>query len=168
MKQHITVEQLNELSEKGKERLREYWVPKKGDLFFIDGEILAVAFTGIEKNYKEYFDYIRNGAKRIDLLIRPETPLTVFTDEGMPTSEFATLQKMTLVSYFAYELLPLLSIGQMIQILDESYKTNWIEMVSKRYSVSNSKADYEDYDELVDALWDAIKDVLEKDDVTTC
>ena len=58
--------------------------------------------------------------------------------------------------------LPLLSIVQMIQILDESYKTNWIAMVNKRYSVSNSKADYEDYDELVDALWDAVKDVLEK------
>ena len=58
--------------------------------------------------------------------------------------------------------LPLLSIGQMIQLLSESYKTNWIAMVNKRYSVSNGKADYEDYDELVDALWDAVKDVLEK------
>lgn len=31
MKQHITSEQLNELSERGKERLRDWWIPQTGD-----------------------------------------------------------------------------------------------------------------------------------------
>ncbi len=31
MKQHITTKQLNELSEKRKEKLREWWKPKEGD-----------------------------------------------------------------------------------------------------------------------------------------
>ena len=37
MKQHITVEQLNELSEKGKEKLRKWWKPIVGDWFDDDG-----------------------------------------------------------------------------------------------------------------------------------
>lgn len=32
MKQHITIEQLNELDIKAKERLREWWKPQWGDL----------------------------------------------------------------------------------------------------------------------------------------
>lgn len=31
MKQHITIKQLNELSDKGKERLRKWWKPQFGD-----------------------------------------------------------------------------------------------------------------------------------------
>lgn len=31
MKQHITTKQLNELSEKGKEKLRKWWQPKMGE-----------------------------------------------------------------------------------------------------------------------------------------
>lgn len=34
MKQHITIEQLNELSEKGKERLKKWWNPKEGDWIY--------------------------------------------------------------------------------------------------------------------------------------
>lgn len=35
MKQHITIEQLNELTDKGRERLREWWKPKTlGELFY--------------------------------------------------------------------------------------------------------------------------------------
>ena len=37
MKQHITVEQLNELSEKGKEKLGKWWKPIVGDWFDDDG-----------------------------------------------------------------------------------------------------------------------------------
>lgn len=33
MKQHITVEQLNELGENGKESLRSWWKPEEGDYF---------------------------------------------------------------------------------------------------------------------------------------
>ena len=33
MKQNITIKQLNELSEKGKEKLGKWWKPKEGDIF---------------------------------------------------------------------------------------------------------------------------------------
>ena len=32
MKQNISIEQLNELSDKGKEKLRKWWIPKDGDI----------------------------------------------------------------------------------------------------------------------------------------
>lgn len=35
MKQHITIDQLNELSDKGKERLREWWKPSEGNLYAV-------------------------------------------------------------------------------------------------------------------------------------
>ena len=35
MKQHITIEQLNELTPKSKEKLKDWWNPKDGDLFTI-------------------------------------------------------------------------------------------------------------------------------------
>ena len=41
MKQHITIEQLNELSDKGKDRLREWWKPEMGDLVH-DGDTRSV------------------------------------------------------------------------------------------------------------------------------
>jgi len=46
MKQHITVKQLNELSEKGKERLRKKWKPKAGDMahFIPEGGLKAETF----------------------------------------------------------------------------------------------------------------------------
>lgn len=34
MKQHITVEQLSELTDEQKERLREWWEPQKGDWYY--------------------------------------------------------------------------------------------------------------------------------------
>lgn len=40
MKQHITPKQLNELSEKGKKRLRRWWKPRDGDIFRFGGEEL--------------------------------------------------------------------------------------------------------------------------------
>ena len=38
MKQHITVEQLKELSDKAKEKLREWWKPSEGDFYSLDME----------------------------------------------------------------------------------------------------------------------------------
>lgn len=47
MKQHITIEQLNELSEKDKKRLVEWWQPKEGDIFVCDltGEYVCNYFS---------------------------------------------------------------------------------------------------------------------------
>lgn len=46
MKKRITVDQLNELSEKQKQKLRSQWVPSKGDIFISDNEELVINYIG--------------------------------------------------------------------------------------------------------------------------
>lgn len=102
MKQHITAEQLNELSEKGKKKLRKW-----------------------SQNLDSSFD------------------LTEDNDNG----------------------LPLLSIGQMIEFLQQHHlKTDPMNMTIT-YSSSLLSwwfKDEKQYRELCDALWEAVKEVLEK------
>lgn len=124
MKQHITVEQLNELSEKGKEKLRKWWKPIVGDWFDDDG-------------------YMR---------IIPDDE----TKGAFVLNSFHT---------------PLLSIGQMIEFLDEHYK--WKKYFSMTHHGLWSIIDGSytqplegrcawGKGELCDALWIGVKEVLEK------
>lgn len=59
---------------------------------------------------------------------------------------------------------PLLSIGQMIEFLDEDWKTDWSILFGKNiYMVGKQLKDYPTYkksEELCDALWEAVKEVL--------
>lgn len=66
MKQHITTEQLNELSEKGKGKLREWWKPKVGDLPLLSiGQMIEFLDEQIDKHNQkvdendegEYIEY---------------------------------------------------------------------------------------------------------------
>ena len=122
MKQHITVEQLNELSEKGKEKLRKWWKPIVGDWFDDDG-------------------YMR---------IIPDDE----TKGAFVLNSFHT---------------PLLSIGQMIEFLDEHLKTDWSICSGKNLLFFGRSDRNEIYGkipqnrkgELCDALWKAVKEVLE-------
>lgn len=129
MRQHISVEQLNELSDKGKEKLREW--------------------------YKKYKHEIIPGSST--------------TDIGQGT-------------YFD----PLLSIGQMIEFLEdqqltvenmEQYKNiYWTVYLSNKYADDSVTWKNEKGEEvftkiftsaeLVDALWEAVKQVLEQDETT--
>lgn len=55
MKQHITIDQLNELSEQSKEKLREWWKPGQGDLITVKGMTISTDLPGINGKYgKEY------------------------------------------------------------------------------------------------------------------
>lgn len=125
MKQHITIEQLNELSEKGKVRLREWWFPnnvREHDLYWF-GEDYEVETIGCCE------------------------------DEVSVGKE-----------------LPLLSIGQMIEFLFDNdfgpYITSndnafyWIVEPVKKIDYWK-KQEYSNT-ELCDALWEAVKDILEK------
>lgn len=63
----------------------------------------------------------------------------------------------------------LITIGKMIEFLDERANTDWdIRFHNPFYDVNYPDSpvtpDYEDYKELCDALWEAVKDVLEKHD----
>lgn len=112
MKQHITIEQLNELSEKGKERLREWWNK-----------------TQTTKDGEKW----ENGISNIVCL----------------------------------------SIGQMLEFLDESghtfYSINTQENNGKRefFMISYKKSSIKQAlnghrTELCDALWEAVKEILEQ------
>lgn len=121
MKQNITIEQLNELSDKGKEKLREWWKPKEGDLtdcgtYYYDGEYVFFE-NKMDGNQKCY---------------------------------------------------PLLSIGQMIEFLDDNkmimdidphYQIGYLH--GEKFIVGGKTICWWDK-ELCDVLWLAIKKVLEK------
>ena len=93
MKQNITEKQLNELSEKGKKRLRKWWKPKTGDFMISD---------------------LSDGSKSVGFVVQSE--LVGGTD------------------------LPLLSIGQMIEYLNDDY------------------IPYERAKDFCDALWKLVKE----------
>ena len=118
MKQNITIEQLNELSEKGKKKLRKWWKPKEGDLFLDtigEGQVVWCCEDDVE--------------------------------EGS---------------------LPLLSIGQMIEFLDEhllegNYQIQRNgERNSWRLNSDDIEFDEEGKSELCDMSWQAVKEILEK------
>jgi hypothetical protein len=107
MKQKITVEQLQELTEEQKKRLREWWKLQPGDIMFdIKMGCLETLVGG--SNGKAIIEHI----------------------EGESKARF----------------LPLLSIGQMIELLQNSYKkVRWPDTKDKN---------------LCNSLWSAVKEVL--------
>lgn len=129
MKQHIIIEQLHELSEKGRERLRKWWNWEKRDLFycFIQKKTWAIGEFNWEKT------------KDIDHPCEKD--------------------------------LPLLSIGQMIEFLGEKKKDIHIERtdsvdvwtISTCYDYDKEWKFGEDKKELCDALFTAVKEILEND-----
>ena len=52
MKQHITAKQLNELGEKGKDRLRKWWEPEEGNWYLDEDECQMVVWC-CEDDVKE-------------------------------------------------------------------------------------------------------------------
>lgn len=132
MKQHITPEQLKELSPSGKKKLWELWEPKQGDL---------------------YYNYKNGGA--------------IFTVRSMG-------RKKANRNDGKDKIYPILSIGQMIEFLD--YHIDNLEI--KGHSVPSGsllgQSEYilvwdisggewneiEDEQILCDALWEAVKEVL--------
>jgi len=161
MKQHITIKQLNELSEIGKEKLWQYaynkvtkWIPFKiatwgGRDQLPENEELVF----IEIDDHETGDYIRyiseiSGARYTE-------------KEG-----------------FQYEnkcWLPLLSIGQMIEFIDENDVGEWSihneagdgwtinsnNLYAPQYYIPQTGKDSGD---ICDCLWEAVKYILEKEE----
>ena len=136
MKQHITVDQLNELSEKGKDKLRKWYRPQVGDMYFItwfDNKIGSWT--------QEEFDLISRGAN---------------------------LDHNGDINYFRW---PFLSIGQMIEFLDEQVNGLVLD-----FTLINGCVDGNAYingetlstlnpKQFCDALWEAVKEVLEVDKI---
>ena len=120
MKQRITVEQLNELTDKQKERLQEWWNPQSYD-------VACGLVSGTE--------YV------ID--VHGDTISMLEDSEGI----VPPIDKK--------EILPLLSIGQMIQLLREKHEIPFIKAGLFDWSVDGIERK-----ELACALWEACKHVL--------
>jgi len=146
MKQHITIKQLNELSEKGKERLRKWWKPagEGGEVYVSDNKtfIYCPACSG------EYH------------------PMEKGTTRKYPSG--------LVEKYY-----PLLSIGQMIEFLRKENPMFFLTRVNCHgemvWSVNScvcpattTKSEKEatrihnKHRELADALWEAVKEILER------
>lgn len=139
MKQHITDEQLGELSNKGKNRLRKWWKPKHGDLYYPIGRFhLGMDIKKIEESAK-----IR---KKI-----------------LGTREILDIVDKLHPSKIEKDSMPLLSIGQMIEFLE--HKGGNFQIFHNIRS-DNQICDWivrgHKSQELCDALWEAVKEVLEE------
>lgn len=130
MKQNLTIEQLNELSEKGREKLRKWWKPDNGDVWKTDGG-----------------DFI-------------------FFDEKAPECELQVMGiELSFTEGCLNASLPLLSIGQMVEFLEENSEHEF--SIFRR--IVDWKIIYEGQHygkilggELCDALWEGVKEVLER------
>jgi hypothetical protein len=117
MKQRITCEQLKELTEEQKQRLREWWKPEEGDM---------------------YLRLTANG--RIDFI-----PFTFNTAE----SRYDNYKEFKI---------PLLNIGQMIEIVANHFKEVKMPVVQIGDEVKTDF--YGAMIPLCDALWQSVKEVL--------
>ena len=101
MKQHITAEQLKELSKKGKERLGKWWKPKWGD------RITSIEKISSEKEIHSlgFITYYNAAGFMVEF---KKPPFSAYKDKA--------------------DLSPLLSIGQMIEFLEE-HKVAWVDYV---------------------------------------
>jgi len=146
MRQRISVEQLQELTEEQKEKLREWWKPKAGDTVFIINQKVGCDNKAIITDW--------DNKKQFGICY-----FNCFDDFG--------LRYYDIDLYGKENLTPLLSIGQMIEFLDdhvdgfdlhkfdiygfaEDYKLNlWGH-------IENTFDSYEP----CDALWKAVKEIL--------
>jgi len=143
MKQRITVEQLKELTDEQRERLRDWWKPDIGDKYVIFHKrshrccfVTGYGITGILKD--------RVQEHRLKL-------------------EYAGVWYYKGTWHAKRLCFPLLNIGQCIEILLD---LDGLKYVYDRYGLLNNKYVYlgwEEWDEgteLIDALWEAVKEIL--------
>ncbi len=198
MKLNITVEDLMTLSEGQKRSLRSLWMPEKYDLAaafvcmnvetdeidkieFIVGDILVQEVNGgkrieVRKNAKIHDNF--NVTLRSLRLVNEEFEENLDDKEENLEENEANIedndfdyQYMKQEDYFKLDYcLPLLNIGQMINMLEESgyksydYHINFNSDTNK-YSLERAESDFIDseaeYEELCDVLWKKLRSFLE-------
>ena len=173
MKQHITIHQLNELSDKGKEKLRDWWEPDLGDLYIREIDFLEIEkfnkfadmmnrkLTEAEKSTgrkQRYFKHknIEDINEKYDV---EQVVIKKITKKARNTSVF-----------------PLLSIGQMIEFLMNNVMGEPYDLelhinnagsslrlgLTEKKIIGSSYIDNSEDPQVVDTLWQAVKNVLEK------
>lgn len=140
MKQRITVEQLNELTEEQKEKLREWWKPQDGD-FFARRRYHVPDDSPIDEYCIGGLEFVDSGGAD-----------TFHAEDGD---------------------IPLLSIGQMIELIKEHDAIRYCNLMVTLHTplivIPHNAKDQKYADivtemlkqiELIDALWDAVKQAL--------
>lgn len=135
MKQHITPEDLATLSPEQKEKLREWWKPKFGNMF------IATYPTGLESD--EEFVAHTTGRKKCWIHTINE-------------------QRIGVKPYNKADCLPLLSTGQCLELLD--YRLIAIENSCSGWGVALITPKCDEWkiikEELINALFEAVKAIL--------
>jgi hypothetical protein len=137
MKRRITVEQLQELTEEQQQRLREWWEPKEYDIAMLQNRVSCI--EGLSQLTEGY-------------VIELAVPVDAEGDEYIYAGQFG---------YRKEDCLPLLDIGQMIELLDNKQcDINYNQDCT--IPVCELLVDGKGYrhKELCDALWQAVKQVL--------
>ena len=136
MKQHITTEQLNELSKKGKERLGKWWKPKWGD------RITSIEKISSEKEIHSlgFITYYNAAGFMVEF---KKPPFSAYKDKA--------------------DLSPLLSIGQMIEFLDgKSIDKHYTALNIIIFEQGVGGTILLPTEQWCDALWEAVKEKLEE------
>lgn len=135
MKQHITTEQLAELDDKGKAKLKEWWKPEYDDtqvLMYLpeqDGRIIGGDW---------------------------DQEINVY---DMKSLEIELTQKLKNYQGIMY---PLPSIGQMIEFLNNCEETIVIAKLGDKWRIEYGW-DIQQDTELCDALWKVVKYILQNE-----
>lgn len=149
MKQHIIAEQLNELSEQSKEKLKAWWKPQYGDwVLFEKEEWLLADCPSIRVDWNPKDKWSRQ--------------MAMYTIMGMNDEygDYYDIKKTKTI-------LPLLSVEQMIEFLGD----DWIDEIRFVMGGEEDLIKLEDsYDDiyfprasyLCDALWAVVRERLEK------
>lgn len=129
MKQRITVQQLNKLTDAQKEQLRDWWKPCEGDQAYCDNYDTITVHENGDEYEKNRMIWINCG-----------------------------------YSLLANNPLPLMSIGQMIQFIQE--KRPQLKGISKnrfdKWFVNLETGQLGYKDELCDALWETVTQILKQ------
>lgn len=150
MKQRVDAEKYLDLSPAQRQALRDWWTPQEFDIVLVDH------VPDKDRPGKKY--WVTAAIEAFDPKTDPEKPiLTTFCRRNKS------------------ELLPLLSVGQCIELLackapdkllTPAIKRNWLRLVGKK---PNYPGDLPDdgllpdcHKELIDTLWDAVKEALAK------
>jgi hypothetical protein len=181
MKQHITIENLMELTEYQRDRLNDLWVPKRYDT--------AVGFLckDAESNEYDVFEFVighvsirETGAGYSMTLINHEALRELKKQEEAPEEEVDMEEFFEEEFVFEYQrpdiyskgdCLPMLNIGQMLEILNKcgygsgNFYVNF-KKDDKECEIGRDIDRYLDLgidhkgEELCDILWTALKEVL--------
>jgi hypothetical protein len=188
MKKHITLENLMELTEYQKDRLNDLWIPQKYDLA---GGVLC---KDVENNEYDIFEFVighvniaetRSG---YSMTLMNLEALRGWGNQGDSVEEEADEEEseVDMEEYneedfiFEYErpdvyskgdCMPLLNIGQMLEILNKCGYGNGNFYINRRkdtngWEVGRDVEQYIDYgadyndEELCDTLWAAVKEAL--------